>query len=1275
MESEEQAKKIPRKNPRYKTNVCTRVGFCWTLPFFIKGCRKDLDEDDLYDALDEHKSNKLGNKLETEWQKELTKEDPKFWKALWRSFGMEYVFYAIIVVIIEGLKITQPLSLSKLLAYFQPGQNDVTRNEAFMYAGFIFGASFLTVSGVHTNMLNLQHLGMKMRIACCSLIYRKSLKLSKKAMNGTTIGQMVNLLSNDVNRFDRCVLHVHHLWLVPIETLVVFSLMYVYLGFTCAVGVGFLSFYLPLHMYLGRLNSMLRLKTALRTDERVRLMHEIVNGIKVIKMYTWELPFAKLVQLARKKEILYIRRTYLINGITLSLSIFSSRFTVFITIFTYVILGNIVTADYVFVLYSFFNILRQCMTIYFPHGMQQFAETKVSINRISTFLLYDEIEQIDTSISMNNFRNEVDQIKLTNVTAKWAPDLTDNTLSHITFTAKNTDLVAIIGPVGSGKSSILQLILQELPVQNGKVESTGKISYASQEAWLFGGTVRQNILFGSKYDEKRYHDVVKVCALERDYKIFPHGDKTLVGERGIMVSGGQKARINLARAIYKEADIYLLDDPLSAVDTHVGKRLFEDCIENYLSNKCVILVTHQLQYLQNLNNIILIDKGAMKAHGSYADIQGLDYDFSKLMETKEDDYQFEKKKLNSMESIHEQYQEQQRTKEARQRGNIKGSTYSEYFKACGSMVLCYLVFFSFILSQLAASGADYFLTFWVNSEQQAKAEEVINSHRYLYIYSYLAIIIAIIVIALLRSMGFFEMCMKASIRLHKRMFISILTSPMKFFHTNTHGVILNRFSKDMGSVDENLPFLFSDALQLGLNALGISVIVGIVNPIFFGISLLIFVGFYIMRRLYLSTSRDIKRLEGTTRSPVFTHINASLQGLPTIRAFNAQDALIREFDKYQDNHSSAYYMFLVISRSFGCWLDYVCVIYLGLVTFSFVFFDTETYGGNVGLAITQSLSLTGTFQWGMRQWSELENQMTSVERILEYTKLPKEKIDKVHISNAWPTNGKIEFRSVSLRYNEKDPYVLKNLCFITKSHEKIGIVGRTGAGKSSLITALFQLSKTEGDIIIDGTNITTIGLKDLRSGISIIPQEPVLFSGTMRKNLDPFEEFSDMELWAALGEVELKTVISEMPAGLNTRMMEGGSNFSVGQRQLVCLARAIIRRNRILVLDEATANVDPHTDILIQQTIRRKFEKCTVLTIAHRLNTIMDSDRVMVIDAGVIREFDAPYTLLQDEDGCFTALVNQTGRSMSENLREIAKKAMKINTLNSVVEESTEFKE
>lgn len=1271
MEDEEQANATSRKNPRYRTNACTRLGFCWTLPFFIKGCRKDLDEEDLYDALDEHKSNKLGNKLEAEWQKELTTEDPKLWKALWRTFGMKYVFYAVIVVIVEALRITQPLSLSRLLAYFRPGQTEVTRNEAYMYAGFIFGAALVSVSAVHPNMLNLQHLGMKVRIACCSLIYRKALKLSKKAMSGTTVGQMVNLLSNDVNRFDRCVLHVHHLWLVPIETIVVFSLMYAYLGFTCAVGVGFLSFYLPLHMYLGRLNSMLRLKTALRTDERVRLMNEIVNGIQVIKMYTWEQPFARLVHLARRKEILYIRRTYLINGIILSLSIFSSRFTVFITILTYVILGNVVTADYVFVLYSFFNILRQCMTIYFPHGMQQFAETKVSINRINKFLLYEEIEQTATTTSSNNFRNEVDQIKLTNVTAKWAPDLTDNTLSHITFTAKNTDLIAIIGAVGSGKSSILQLILKELPVQNGKVESFGKVSYASQETWLFGGTVKQNILFGSKYDHQKYNDVVKACALERDFKIFPHGDKTFVGERGIMVSGGQKARISLARAIYKEADVYLLDDPLSAVDTLVGKRLFVDCIENYLRNKCVILVTHQLQYLQNLDNIILIDKGTIKAHGSYADIQGLDYDFSKLMKTKEEENQFEKQKLISVESIHEQYEEQQKSKEARQKGNIKASTYTEYFKACGSTALCYLVFFSFILSQLAASGADYFLTFWVNFEQRSRAEDEINTNRYLHIYIYLVIIVAIIVVALLRSLGFFEMCMKASIRLHKRMFISILTSPMKFFHDNSHGIILNRFSKDMGTVDENLPFLFSDALQLGLNALGISIIVGIVNPIFFGISTGIFIGFYVMRRLYLSTSRDIKRLEGTTRSPVFTHINASLQGLTTIRAFNVQEALVQEFDKYQDKHSSAYYMFLVISRSFGCWLDYVCVIYLGLVTFSFVFFDTESYGGNVGLAITQSLSLTGTFQWGMRQWSELENQMTSVERILEYTKLPKENVDKINMTTSWPTDGKIEFQNVSLRYNKKDPYVLKHLTFEIKAQEKIGIVGRTGAGKSSLITALFQLSKTEGDIIIDNTNIKTIGLKDLRSGISIIPQEPVLFSGTMRKNLDPFDEFSDVELWAALEEVELKTVVAEMPAGLNTRMLEGGSNFSVGQRQLVCLARAIIRRNRMLILDEATANVDPHTDTLIQQTIRRKFEKCTVLTIAHRLNTIMDSDRVMVIDAGIIREFDAPHTLLQDDDGFFTAMVDQTGRSMSDHLREIAKKATKISTLDSVPEDPT----
>jgi len=397
------------------------------------------------------------------------------------------------------------------------------------------------------------------------------------------------------------------------------------------------------------------------------------------------------------------------------------------------------------------------------------------------------------------------------------------------------------------------------------------------------------------------------------------------------------------------------------------------------------------------------------------------------------------------------------------------------------------------------------------------------------------------------------------------------------------------------------------------------------------------------------------------RSPVFQHLNASLQGLTTIRAFRAQPILEKEFDNHQDLHSGAWYLFIASSRAFGFWLDVVCLIYITVVTISFFLIGGESTGGNVGLAITQAIGLTGMLQWGMRQSTELENQMTSVERVLEFTNVEQEPPlisppDKMP-PKSWPSEGAIAFDKLYLRYSKGEGHVLKNLTFAIKAKQKVGIVGRTGAGKSSLMAALFRLAPIEGSIYIDGINTVTIGLHELRNKLSIIPQEPVLFSGTLRKNLDPFDEYNDDVLWNALEEVELKDAVNDLSAGLNSRVMEGGSNFSVGQRQLVCLARAIIRNNTILVLDEATANVDPQTDTLIQQTIRKKFANCTVLTIAHRLNTVMDSDKVLVMDAGTVVEFDHPHVLLQNKNGFLFSMVQQTGKGMIETLTKRAKKS------------------
>lgn len=1367
---------------------------------FWSGIKKELDEQDLYEPLAEHSSGPLGDKFARLWEEEVArakgKRKPSLLRVIVRAYAARCMLYGFVLLVMEcGIRIGQPVFLGKLVEFYSPNSS-MKQEDAYMYAAGVVLCSALNVFIVHPYMMAILHMGMKFRVACCSLIYRKSLRLSKTALGETTVGQVVNLLSNDVNRFDVAIIFLHYLWIGPLATVIITCLMWLEIGWAAVVGVGFMLAFIPLQAYLGKRTSILRLKTALRTDERVRLMNEILSGIQVIKMYTWEKPFADLVAKARKQEIKQIRATSYIRGVLTSFIMFTTRICLFCSILAYVLVNNVITAKQVFVVTSFYNILRQTMTVFFPQGIAQVAEATISIKRLQNFMLYEDtskpvpgLAEIQTStkpkvpkkgllekeqevakeepkfsdVSIAENTNaakeeepmlqgngnpnvnlaplesgeEDDQelaakveedargVRLKHATAKWIMSHHENTLTDLSLTIKPGKLIAIIGPVGAGKSSLLHVLLRELPLLSGSVHIGGTVSYASQEPWLFAGSVRQNILFGQAMDRPRYNAVVRRCALDRDFTLFPQGDKTIVGERGVSLSGGQRARISLARAVYKRADIYLLDDPLSAVDAHVGRHLFESCLVGYLRNTTRILVTHQLQFLRDVDQIIILKNGTIAAAGNFDTLSASGLDFAKLLAREEEEEKpvpdpNASADVDSESILHGSFRKRQMSihsvssvdnltatappesdrieAESRTAGAVGGRVYAAYLRAAGHPIFVLFMFLVATLAQLLGSASDWWTSYWVNLEEDnpstrmsaMSVERRLNSSninpeelarnytnslsdntvfesvgltRYDCIYIYSGMVIALVAISLLRSFMFFSMAMRASTRLHNNMFSSITRAPMRFFHVNPSGRILNRFSKDMGAVDEVLPSALLDVLQIGLSLIGIVVVVATVNYFLLVPTLAIAVVFYGLRIFYLSSSRSIKRLEGVTRSPVFSHLNASLQGITTIRAFGAQEALIREFDNHQDLHSSAWYLFIASSRAFGFWLDLVCVVYIGVVTMSFLVLGQIEHGGNVGLAITQAMGLTGMFQWGMRQSTELENQMTSVERIEEYSNIESEPPLQSEPSKrpppSWPEAGRLEFKHVFLFYTPNEPPVLNDLSFVVQPKEKVGIVGRTGAGKSSLINALFRLATIEGDIIIDGRETSQLGLHELRSQISIIPQEPVLFSGTMRHNLDPFDEYPDQVLWRAIEEVELKEAVQELPAGLSSRMSEGGSNFSVGQRQLVCLARAIVRRNRLLVLDEATANVDPQTDALIQTTIRNKFAECTVLTIAHRLHTVMDSDKVLVMDAGRMVEFDHPHILLQNPEGVLRGMVDQTGRATVDSLTRVAQQAYK----------------
>lgn len=1397
------------ENPYEKANIFSRALFLWLNPFIRKGFRKRLTLDDLYRTPEEDLSKDLGQQLQFQWNRELKYvqqgKRASLIRAIYRAFGFWYLLAGIWVTIGECIfRPLQAIALAWLIndsnsyASMDPVLTDPNVLDAAYWKVFLDGIYLILFSvvcliTVHPHVYCCQHTGMKVRIACCHVIYRHALKLSNSAIGQTTVGQMVNLLTNDVNRFDVALIYMQYLLVAPIQAIIMATILStMYLGlYPTLAGSALLLLFVPFQSLMGRWFGRLRELTALRTDERIRLMNEIVSAMRVIKMYTWEDPFANLVELARRNEVRLIRYTSFLRAINMAMFFVASKLILFTSLITYILLGYTLNPQIVFVSITVFNAVRLLMTLFFPYGVANFAETLISCSRLQEFLLLPEQEY-----SPRVFRGQSDgqqvpkqQVKLISqdVCANWTivsranpffdrdeslgsgsksaqqishlkqmspsskeslADLaklrlsTDpsssskdgmviSALRNISYEMKPGELMIIVGRVGSGKSSVLMSILGELPLTSGQLTTEGLISYAAQESWIFAGTVRENVLFGKRFDQERYNQVLRVCSLDKDIKLFPHGDETVVGERGVSLSGGQRARINLARAIYYEADIYLLDDPLSAVDTVVAKHIFNECICDFLKDKVVVLATHQTQFVKRDTKVLFLQDGRQISCKSYSDntelqlfigsnweksdsesapsgtgpkskqsmrvrtlgmgASAMDSDGSmritqKLAETHDPRISGGPSRSsssgNSDQGSHKEEDDdddgeisgEAPIKQNWNPDSVDGdnqanySIYWYYIRASSSLILVITLFITNMGTQVLFNGCDFWLSLWTDTEQRKAANNGTNVEPAITVTDsltldqnatiYTILVASLFVLTLIRTTCFFITCMRSSIVLHNRLFRSVLKAPIKFFDSNPIGILLNRVSRDMGIVDDLFPPTAFDTIEIFINVIGTLVTVAIIYPINVLPAIILCAVVFIIRPLYLRTVRSIKSIEGSTRSPVFSHLAASLNGLTTIRAFRVEPQFEVKFDEYQDIHTSAWFLFVCSSRWLGITMDCISLGYIAVITIVATLTTGSITSSQLGLAISSALSLSGSFQWGVRQSTEMESQMTSVARIKEYSELPEEPPRESPPDRRppadWPQAGEIDFKQVSLRYSEDEDPVLKKLTFKIKPGEKVGIVGRTGAGKSSIIAVLFRLTEPEGSIHIDGIETKSIGLHELRKKLSIIPQEPVLFNGTIRRNLDPFGDFDDQKIWKALEQVKLSELVRSLPGNLESELNEGGSNFSVGERQLICLARAVLRQNKIIILDEATANVDPNTDKFIQRTISESFTNCTRLTIAHRLNTIMDSDRVLVMDAGQVKEFNAPHLLLQNENGLFSTMVNNTGKNAA-HLRRLAK--------------------
>uniref|UniRef100_A0A663N716 Multidrug resistance-associated protein 1 n=1 Tax=Athene cunicularia TaxID=194338 RepID=A0A663N716_ATHCN len=1252
----------PNPCPEFSASFLSRITFWWITGLMVQGYRRPLEAKDLWSLNKEDKSEEIVPEAEALIIKPSQKSsEASLFKVLYKTFGPYFLMSFLFKAAHDLLMFAGPEILKLLINFVN---NKAAPNwQGYFYTGLLFVCACLQTLILHQYFHICFVTGMRLKTAIVGVIYRKALVITNSARKTSTVGEIVNLMSVDAQRFMDLATYINMIWSAPLQVILALYLLWQNLGPSVLAGVAVMILLVPINAVMAMKTKTYQVAQMKSKDNRIKLMNEILNGIKVLKLYAWELAFREKVLEIRQKELKVLKKSaYLAAMATFTwvcapFLVALSTFAVYVTIDK----NNVLDAQKAFVSLALFNILRFPLNM-LPMVISSIVEASVSLKRLRVFLSHEELDP-DSIIRGPITDGEFLFLKQAELCTLYF---------SINFTVPEGSLVAVVGQVGCGKSSLLSALLGEMDKKEGYVVVKGSVAYVPQQAWVQNATLEDNIIFGREMNESRYKRVIEACALLPDIEILPTGDKTEIGEKGVNLSGGQKQRVSLARAVYCNADVYLFDDPLSAVDAHVGKHIFEKVIgpKGILKNKTRVLVTHAINYLPQMDTILVMSDGEISEMGSYQELLKQDGAFAEFLRTYANAEQSVENSGNETVLsfamllcsylIKLQYDPGDLEKIVISQGwpicsrflsqfwssdlLPMATVYWDYMKAIG-LFISFLSIFLFMCNHIASLASNYWLSLWTDDPVINGTQQYTNVR--LGVYGALGISqgllgIAVFGYSMVVSIG----GIFASRHLHLNLLHNVLRSPMSFFERTPSGNLVNRFSKEIDTIDSTIPPIIKMFMGSTFNVIGACIIILLATPIAAVIIPPLGLVYLFVQRFYVATSRQLKRLESVSRSPVYSHFNETLLGVSVIRAFEEQKRFIKQNDVKVDENQKAYYPSIVANRWLAVRLEYVgnCIV-LFAALFA-VIARNKLSAGLVGLSVSYSLQITAYLNWLVRMSSELETNIVAVERVKEYAEMEKEaewSIEQTAPASTWPKEGKVEFRGYGLRYREDLDLVLKNINVTINGGEKIGIVGRTGAGKSSLTLGLFRINEAaEGEIIIDGINIAKIGLHDLRFKITIIPQDPILFSGSLRMNLDPFDQHSDEDIWRSLELAHLKNFVSSLPDKLNHECAEGGENLSVGQRQLVCLARALLRKSKILVLDEATAAVDLETDKLIQSTIKSQFEECTVLTIAHRLNTIMDYTRVLVLDRGEVVECGSPDHLLQ-EKGIFYSMAKDSG--------------------------------
>uniref|UniRef100_A0A8C9L6M6 Multidrug resistance-associated protein 1 n=1 Tax=Pavo cristatus TaxID=9049 RepID=A0A8C9L6M6_PAVCR len=1060
-------------------------------------------------------------------------------KVLYKTFGPYFLMSFLFKAAHDLLMFAGP-EILKLLINFVNNKN-APDWQGYFYTGLLFVCACLQTLILHQYFHICFVTGMRLKTAIVGVIYRKALVITNSARKTSTVGEIVNLMSVDAQRFMDLATYINMIWSAPLQVILALYLLWQNLGPSVLAGVAVMILLVPVNAVMAVKTKTYQVAQMKSKDNRIKLMNEILNGIKVLKLYAWELAFREKVLEIRQKELKVLKKSAYLAAVGTFTWVCAPFLVALSTFAVYVKIdkNNVLDAQKAFVSLALFNILRFPLNI-LPMVISSIVEASVSLKRLRVFLSHEELDP-DSIIR--------------------GPITNGEFLLHalpfsINFTVPEGSLIAVVGQVGCGKSSLLSALLGEMDKKEGYVVVKGSVAYVPQEM-----------------NESRYKRVIEACALLPDLEILPMGDRTEIGEKGVNLSGGQKQRVSLARAVYCNADTYLFDDPLSAVDAHVGKHIFEKVIgpKGILKNKTRVLVTHAVNYLPQMDTILVMTDGEISEMGSYQELLKQDGAFAEFLRT---------------------YANAEQSRES----SGKLPTDADFcFKGLGAR--SFAVAFSVVVPKWLLHNFSLSLQ---------SLELFLSSFPGIAVFGYsMAVSIG----------GIF-----ASQHLHLDLLHNVLRSPMSFFERTPSGNLVNRFSKEIDTIDSAIPPIIKMFMGSTFNVIGACIIILLATPIAAVIIPPLGLVYLLVQRFYVATSRQLKRLESVSRSPVYSHFNETLLGVSVIRAFEEQKRFIKQNDVKVDENQKAYYPSIVANRWLAIRLEFVgnCIV-LFAALFA-VIARNKLSPGLVGLSVSYSLQITAYLNWLVRMTSDLETNIVAVERVKEYAEMEKEaewSIEESAPASTWPEEGKIQFQGFGLRYREDLDLVLKNI--------NITING-------ALTWSLFGFGKTLMEIDLCAYLLNTL----------TYAHDPILFSGSLRMNLDPFDQHSDEDIWRSLELAHLKNFVSSLPDKLNHECSEGGENLSVGQRQLVCLARALLRKSKILVLDEATAAVDLETDNLIQSTIKSQFEECTVLTIAHRLNTIMDYTRVLVLDRGEVVECDSPDNLLQAK-GLFYSMAKDSG--------------------------------